>query len=403
LIYDVIGQAFVVLALALILGEILEQIGLPAVTGALLAGIVLGPTFLGLVASTPQSQGLSVIALFFIIFTIGLEMKTETIVKHVRSALLVTLTCFIVPLLIAAAVSTFLLPFGLVANFVLSLAITVPSISIISVIVMQRHLLEKPSGPLIISSAAVADIIAFVVLAAVSQSARSTLELLSLVTIILVGFVVVDRLLNRKSAGFQKILTRSSLILRGENVSFAILVVVGLSVSLLFQLIGLTYIIGAFFAGLILHEELIGRDAFGRISRTFNRMNQALFIPVFFGFAGVGANLAPGGYSLVEPLAVVIITATLPAILLTYFAADHLLRDREKGDARNLAVIMAGRGAVGIVVATIASDNGQIGTQEYSLIIIGILVISVIAPLLLREHKPGLGQESEDEKDPTIL
>ncbi len=389
MIYDIIGQVFVVLALSLVLGEVLEQARLPSVAGALLGGIILGPTVLGVVTATPQTQGLGLIALFFIIFTIGLEMRTDMVRKQVGNAVIITLTAFIVPLVLVTVVSEMLFPFGLVGDFVISLAIAVPSISIISVIVMQRGLLEKASGPIIISATAVADIVAFIALSSVSQPITDTLELLSLLTILIIAFISVDMVLNQKSASFQRALAKGAHILKSGNVSYAILIVAGLFVSLLFQLIGLSYIIGAFFAGLILHEELIGKDAFGRISRTFNRMNQAFFIPVFFGFAGVEASLDPGGYQLLGPLATVILAAVLPAILLTYLISSVLLKLREKGDSRDVAVIMGGRGAVGIIIATIASENGQIGSQEYSLIIIGILVASLIAPLLIRTSQTG--------------
>jgi Kef-type K+ transport system membrane component KefB len=393
MIYDVIGEVFVVLALSLVLGEILEQARLPSVAGALLGGIILGPTVLGVVSATPQTEGLSLIALFFIIFTIGLEMRTHVVRKQVGSAAIITLTAFVIPLLITVTVTGILLPFGPVANFVLSLAITVPSISIISVIVMERHLLEKPSGAIIISSAAVADILAFIVLSSISQPITGTLELLSLLTVLLIGFISVDIVLNQKTASFQKALAKGAHILRSENVSYAILIVAGLSVSLLFQLIGLSYIIGAFFAGLILHEGLIGREAFGRISRTFNRMNRAFFIPIFFGFAGVEANLTPSLYGLLVPLSVLILAGIIPAILLTYMVSSGFLKMREKGDSRDVAVIMAGKGAVGIIIATIASDSGQIGIQEYSLIIVGILAVSLIVPLLI--HKQTLKPRTE--------
>lgn len=384
MIYDIIGQVFVVLALSLVLGELLEQARLPSVAGALLGGIILGPTILGVVTATPQTQGLGLIALFFIIFTIGLEMRTDMVRKQLGNAVLITLTAFVIPVLIVTVLSETLLSFGLVGNFVLSLAITVPSISIISVIVMERHLLERLSGPIIISATACADTLAFIALSSVSQPITGTLELISLLTILVIAFISIDMILNRRSASFQEALAKGAHILRSGNVSYAILIVAGLAVSLLFQLIGLSYIIGAFFAGLILHEELIGKDAFGRISRTFNRMNQAFFIPVFFGFAGVEANLAPGGYGLLAPLALLILAGILPAILMTYLVSSVFLKLRERGGNRDVAVIMGGRGAVGIIIATIASENGQIGTQEYSLIIIGILAASLIVPLLIR-------------------
>ncbi|MGI0084660.1 MAG: cation:proton antiporter, partial [Nitrososphaerales archaeon] len=127
MLYDIILQVLAVLALAVIIGEVFEQFGLPAVAGELLSGLILGPTVLGYVVSNSQIQGISSISLFFIIFMIGFEMRTETVRKNVPKAALVTITSFIIPLILAIALSITMLPFGLVPNFVVALAIAVPS------------------------------------------------------------------------------------------------------------------------------------------------------------------------------------------------------------------------------------------------------------------------------------
>lgn len=396
MLYDIILQVLAVLALAVIIGEVFEQFGLPAVAGELLSGLILGPTVLGYVVSNSQIQGISSISLFFIIFMIGFEMRTETVRKNVPKAALVTITSFIIPLILAIALSIAMLPFGLVPNFVVALAIAVPSISIISVIVIQYDLLKQDSGQIILASVAITDIIAFVILAAVSQSIGNTLLTIVYLVIFIIGFAIVDRVLNSKREGFQRFLAKSSSYARREDISYAVLIVVGLLVSYFFQVIGISYIIGAFFAGLILHDELIGREAFGRVSRTFSRMNRAFFIPLFFGFAGAEANFASGDYPFTLAVTAIIIGSIVPGMILTYFGSKAILKVKE-GGPRNIAVILGGRGAVGIVIVTVALSDNLIGTREYSLVIVGTLVVSILVPLLLkrRDRKP----QAEDRLD----
>lgn len=391
MLYDIIWQVLVVLASAVLLGEVFQQFGLPSVAGELLSGLLLGPTVFGIIVSDAQIHAISAISLFFIIYLIGLEMKTETVKKYLPKAALVSITSFIVPLLIASILSVLLFTFGPVPDLIVALAISVPSISIISVMVMQYDLLKTEAGQIILSSVAITDIVAFILLAALSESVVYTIRVILYVTIFIFAFMLIDKLLNSRVDAFQKLLLRSSLLIKREEISYALLIVVGLLVAEIFQYIGISFIIGAFFAGLILHEELIGKEAFGRISRTFTRVNSGFFIPLFFGFAGVEAErLLSSQYYLILVLAVLLLATSGSGMPLTYLASKFFLKignqgqEDPQGTPRQIAVILAGKGAVGIVIITVALDSGIIDGTAYSLVILGTLLVSIFSPLLLK-------------------
>ncbi|MHB8566482.1 MAG: cation:proton antiporter [Nitrososphaerales archaeon] len=401
--FNIIWEVLVVLAFAVFLGEIFEQFGLPSVAGELLSGLILGPTVIGLVASDTQIQAVSSISLFFIIYLIGLEMKTETLRKFVPKASFVTMTSFVIPALVTAIISMVLYQFGLRADLIIALAISVPSISIISVMVMQYELQKTDVGQIILASVVITDISAFIVLAGLSESIGSTLYVLIYVFLFIAIFVVIDVLLNLKASAFRRMLRVSSKLFRREDISYAILIVFGLLIAQIFQLIGMSYIIGAFFAGLILHDRLIGREAFGRISRTFTRVNRGFFIPLFFGFAGVEAKpFLPSQYSLVLILLLLVLSSVGIAIPLTYYGAKHVLKVRQNQNpelkrfstARQIAVILSGKGAVGIVIMTVAFQSGLVDITAYSLVILGTIIVSIVSPLMLRRKAmPGLPPE----------
>ena len=377
----------------MIVGELFQQFGLPSVAGELLSGLVLGPTVLGLLTINNQITGISTISLFFIIFLIGFEMETETVRKNIPKATFLTLTSFIIPFVISVFIALRLFNFGTVPDVIIALAVSVPSISIISVIVMQYDLLKTPVGQVILASVAVTDIIAFVLLAAVSQSASNTILLVIYLVAFIGIFALVDIVLNRRTRAFRRLLNRGSRYLKSEDISYAILIALGLLLSLFFQAIGISYILGAFFAGLILHDELIGREAFASISRTLGRLNRGFFIPLFFGFAGVEASLA-SGYSLLLPLAVLVAASVGLAISLTYFGAQRILKLRESTRldvARQVSVILAGRGAVGIIIVSVALSYGIINETAYSLTIVATTIVSIVAPVLL-----GRGSKAKD-------
>ena len=381
--YPFIFQVLIVLAAAVIVGEVFEQFRMPSVAGELLSGIILGPTVLGVISFSSDLQALSTIALFFIIFLIGLEMNTETLRKHVPAAFLLALTSFVLPLLLAFVIAAIALPFGRTSDFVVALAIAVPSISIISVLVMQYEILEKESGQIILSTVVVADLVAFVLLAAASTPIPGTLSVIADTAIFIAAFLLVDWILNTRPRAVRNALARVGGMARSEDLAYALLIVVGLAVASIFQVIGLSYIIGAYFAGLIVHDGLVGRKAFREVSQTLARMNRALFVPFFFGFAGLEANLASSSYWLLPWLGVVIAASIVPATVLTYYGARHALRAGDPGGPKQIALTLGGRGAVGIVIASVALGNGILDSTAYSLIVIGTLGISLLVPLLL--------------------
>lgn len=381
--YEIIIQVLIVLAAAILTGEVFEQFRLPSVAGELLSGLVLGPTVLNVVTTNDQVQAISSLALFFIIFLIGFEMNTEMVRKHILHGMLLADTAFIIPMFACFALCLLLFPFGAASDFVVAMAVAVPSISIISVLVMQYNLLEKETGRVILSTVTVTDVVAFVLLVAISQPLRSTLSVVVYTGILIVAFVVVDWVLNFRPKAFRRMVERAGRLVRREDMSYAVLILVGLFVAGLFQAVGLSYIIGAFFAGLIMHDGLIGRKAFQEISTTFARMNRALFIPLFFGLAGLEADLSASQFGYIPKLAGAVALVLVLSIGLSYFAVKSILRLSERDAARQIAVTLGGRGAVGIVIASVALGSGLIDGLAYSLIIVGTLAVSLAVPLLL--------------------
>lgn len=386
---EIIIQVLIVLAAAVFVGEMFAQVRLPPVAGALLSGIVLGPTILNLLTTNDQIEAVSSVALFFVIFLIGFNLNTDILRRNLRHGAVLTLSSFILPMFAVFFISLVLLPFDHEADLVSALAIAVPSISIISVLVMQYGLLKTEAGGMILSSVAIADIVAFVILVAVTSPVLNTLHVIAYTGIFIVAFLFVDLVLNRRPRAFRELLDRVGGVLRSEDMPYAMLILVGLLVAALFQAIGLSYILGAFFAGLIVREGLIGRKAFQEVSTTFSRMNRAFFIPIFFGSAGLQADLSASGYGLLPALAVIVAVTLVLCVAVTTYAGRTVLR-LPRQEVRPVSVIMGGRGAVGIVIASVALGAGVIAGLDYSLIVVATLVISVLVPLLLGRERPAM-------------
>jgi Kef-type K+ transport system membrane component KefB len=264
----------------------------------------------------------------------------------------------------------------------LALAISVPSISIVSVLVLQYDLLQTSTGQIVLSSVTVSDVVAFIILAGIVRSIERT-EIIALeVGVFVVLFVLVDYLLNRRPRALKELIARASGIFRREDFAYAFLIIVGLTISVVFQAIGLTYILGAFFAGLIVHDGLIGRKPFQRVSDTLSTMNNVFFIPLFFGFAGLEVSLIGLNAIFYADLAVILILMMVVGVALTYYVSKRLLQAKHDLSPKQVAAISAGRGAIGIVIAAVALNEGVLHRTGYSLVLLSTLVISLVIPFI---------------------
>jgi Kef-type K+ transport system membrane component KefB len=397
-LFGIITDILIVLAAALLLGEVFERFRLPAVVGEILSGMIIGPALLGLVIADEPLKAVSSIALFFIIFHIGFEMKTQMLKGRISAASLFSITSFIIPLFLTALAALLLFPFGTTEIFILSLAIAVPSLSIVSVLIWQYKLLQTTTGQIILASVTVSDVLAFIFLASIIRSLESTFMISIEIIIFIVAFVLLDTVLNRKPEVFRKLLSRSGKLFKRQDFAFALLIVFALLISAIFQNIGLSFILGAFFAGLIVHDGLIGRKACDRVSQTLSTMNSIFFVPLFFGFAGIEVVLAGINYAYFVSLAIVTAIALGSGVALTYIVSKKTL-GKVKVVPKQLAGILGGRGAIGIVIATVALGNGFLSEAGFSLVIIATLIISLVVPFLAGRTKV----EKEPECPPTSL
>ncbi|MEM0287848.1 MAG: cation:proton antiporter [Nitrososphaerota archaeon] len=384
--YPILFDVLIILGAATVLGEVFEQFGLPHVIGELLAGIVIGPTVLKLLMPSPELTALSSIAVFFIIFLIGLEMNTEMLRRNIARSTIISLTSFIIPVIPLFFISYFLFPFGLTADFILVLAICVPSISIVSVMVMRLQLVQKITGQIILSSVIVSDIIAFVLLALFTQSFMGILYTVLYLVIFAVVFILIDRLINYRVRAFRRLLEYSSGFLKREGTPYAILIIIGLIVSIATQYIGISYILGAFFTGLIVHEGIVGKESYTNITRTFEVMNRSFFIPIFFGISGLQAELRLYNFYTLSIFAIIVAADIIISFSLSYIASKRMLGMTDGSSAKIISSILGGRGAVGIIIATLAFGLNLINQTAYSLILLGTMIISFVTPLAIRSR-----------------
>ncbi|MGP6293374.1 cation:proton antiporter [Caldiplasma sukawensis] len=368
---SVLFEIFVLLIFALVLGSLADKFGIPSVVGELLAGLILGGTGLNLISKNTTISNIADVSLFFIVLLIGIQSTTETLIRGLKKGVILTLTSFIIPFL---SVIIILLYLGAVSrsSVLTAMAISVPSISIISVIVNNLGLMSEERGEIIISSVILTDIISFIILSYFIDSKHVIIDISSLLIFFLFIFLI-DRVLRKNSNMIQEIFKRLRTYAKNDKLVFGSIIILGLIVSSIFDFIGLTYVLGGFFAGILISDVVVGDEILGILKRTLSRFDDSFFIPLFFSISALSAVIPPEN-AIYNMLIIMTVTVLLGG-LLNYFYSRKFFQNSKN---RTLVGIMGGRGAVGVIIGTIAFQSQLITSYEFSEIIFATVLISMI-------------------------
>jgi Kef-type K+ transport system membrane component KefB len=378
---EIIMAVLVLLASALGLGIFVELLGMPHIVGEIGAGIIVGPAILNLIGYASALSSLASVALFFIILLIGVEATSEMLTKNLAQAAGLSIASFVVPAVLLFIISYFAFNLPFITCAIISIAIGVPSISVISVLILRYGLLRKRGGQTILASVVFSDISAFIILALIEKVGSKVILIVG-IFIFAVALFALDRFMRKHRNRFNSMFASLRKTERGETLAFGLVIVAGLVVSSLLQLIGITYILGAFFAGLLISRAVVGARMFHMFRNTFRRLNNSFFIPIFFSIAGLEVSIISSQYLLL--LAILIAVGFISIFLVGYAFAVI-----EASDMKRMSTIalLGGRGAVGIAIGSIALSSNLINSSIYSVIVLATIGLSMMLPPFLKGQR----------------
>jgi Kef-type K+ transport system membrane component KefB len=144
--------------------------------------------------------------------------------------------------------------------------------------------------------------------------------------------------------------------------------------------LGLHFIVGAFFAAMLISDSLIGKDNLKAIETTTNNMAMGFLAPIFF--AGIGLEFNISSISNIGLLIAVIAVSYLSKITGGYFGGT--LAGLSSRVSLTLGVGLNARGIMELVIANIAYRNGLINTEVFSILVIMGVLTTLTTPLLLK-------------------
>jgi Kef-type K+ transport system membrane component KefB len=391
---------FVAFLAAKLGGEIMERMRLPAVTGELIAGVILGPTLLKVITSDDNFLDvLAQLGATFLLFSVGMETKISELKKVGLTATSVALLGVVAPFILGYYVSIFLFASSIEAMFVAT-ALVATSVGITARVLDDLGMINSLEAKIILGAAVIDDILGMIVLTLVSGVAVGDLTILKVAIVVaeavcfvaivtIIGTRVVKYASGKRDVKFDKTVNGSWAIhyttrafkrdswfdkLKQRQAPFVIILIVIFGLSALASFVGLAAIIGAFFAGLIFSDT---KETY-ELEQKFEPLN-VLLVPFFFVVMGARVDLA--NFSTVIPLAIVI---TIVAILGKLIGCSLGAAPRGERTAMIVGAGMVPRGEVGIVVAMIGLNMGTIGQVAYSVIVLMSIATTLYAPFLLR-------------------
>lgn len=371
-------QAAVVFLFAAVLTvPLAKRLQLGAVIGYLIAGVIIGPSVLGLIGNPESVSHISELGVVLLLFIIGLELSPKRLWVMRKAVFGVGMAQVLLTGLVIGVVA--LLAFGQPLNtaVVLGLGLALSSTAFGLQSLAERKELNSPHGRLAFAILLFQDIAAIPLIAMVpllagtddklsaSDGLTHGLEVLGVIAIVVVG----GRYLLRPVF---RIVAKTKI----QEVSTATALLVVIGTAWLMDLVGVSMALGAFLAGLLLADSEYRHELESQIEPF-----KGLLLGLFFMSVGMSANLS---LLLSEPLIVLGLTLLLIFIKLPLlFIVGRLAGGLGKQSALRLGVVLAAGGEFAFVVFKIGSDQGLFDAQLYDTLILTITLSMALTPLLL--------------------
>ncbi|MDP9042235.1 MAG: cation:proton antiporter [Bacteroidota bacterium] len=391
-------QIIIIIATTQLLGSVFRKIGQPAVIGETVAGILLGPSLLGLlfpsvfhfifpVESLPNLRFLSQLGLILFMFIVGMELDIRLLRKQAFDALIISHASILIPFSLGIGLSMFLYETyaGPQTNFYsfalfMGIAMSITAFPVLARIIRDRKLTETKLGILAITCAASDDVTAWCLLAlliALIRNGSGIYGLLVVGMVILYAFMMlvpVRLILKRIQVKYE-----TGRI--GYNSLMSVIFILLLFSSWCTEVIGIHALFGAFLAGIVLPKnEVIQRRIIDRISD----ISMVMLLPLFFVYTGLRTH---AGILNSGPLWI-----SFGLILICAMAGKFggsALVARALGqtwkDSLSIGALMNTRGLMELIVLNIGYDMGILSTEIFSMMVLMALITTMMtSPLLNR-------------------
>lgn len=379
--YLVFKDLAIIIVFAKFFGIVARKLKAPQVVGEIIAGLLIGPSVLGLVAQTDFLSGMAEIGVILLMFTAGLETNLNDLKKTGLKSCLIACAGVFVPMVFGTLLFMGFYGFyptgteGFYRALFVGVILTATSVSITVETLREMGKLKGEIGTTIVSAAIIDDVIGIVVLSFVIGFKNPDSNPVSVIwnTVIFFSIAIVSGYIIYKI--FKKLSRRYP---HKRRIS-----IMGLALCLVFAYIaeryfGIADITGAFVAGVILCNL---RDS-EYIAEQMDLNSYILFAPIFFASIGLKTQINEMLWGLLGFSLAFVIVGLLAKIIGCGFMG-RLCGYRGK-DCLKIGVGMMTRGEVALIVAQKGLSVGMLDAKYFTSVILLIIVSSVLTPIILK-------------------
>jgi len=384
----------VLLLAAKLLGELAERFGQPSMIGEVIAGVILGPSVFNIIPAPSEIKVIAELGVFMLIVLAGMEIEVEEIRNSIRGKnLWIALLGFLIPM-ISGLIIGFGFHFTYTFTIFLGLCMAITALPVSIRILMDLGKLKTDVGQRIISAAIFNDIVALLILGIILDFNDETKNIRDLTfsilfttlkvgvfTFILIAAYRFFNFAKRKVNVINPWMYKFLHYLRGKESLFALVILFVLIFSSIAELLGLHFVVGAFFGAILIPRSMFANRDFERVQRSISGITMGFLAPIFFATMGISFNiLALSNWWL---LLVVLITSFFSKIFGGY--AGGRLAGFDWSKSVTLGMGLNARGIMELVIANIALTKGFIDVSVFSILVLMALLTTILTPFLLKE------------------
>ena len=393
----------ILLVISKVFGEIFERFKQPAMIGEIIAGIIVGPSLLNIIHRTEDIKVISELGIFLLVIIAGLEINFDDILKSLKGKnIIVSILAFFLPIFSGFAVGHF---FGkeIMTTVFIGLCVAITALPVSIRILMDLGKINSYICQKIISVAIFDDVLALTILGLIlnikdtdmevgtiiKNASISLLKLSIFLTILSLTYFLIRKLSNRENY-LERQLNKVLLLLKGKESLFAIFFVFVLLFATITESLGFHFIIGAFFAAMLINENLVGKKHLESFHNTTNGLAMGFLAPIFFAGIGLEFNISSiQNYGLL----IAIILVSYFSKIFGGFIGGKIIGLNNK-TSLTLGLGLNARGIMELVIANIAYKAGLIDSEIFSMLVIMGVLTTLSTPIMLKRSFKSIENEN---------
>ena len=371
----------IILLTTKVLGDITNKVNLTQVVGALLAGVIIGPSCLSLVTGTDFVEKTAEIGVILLMFMAGLDTDVKQLKKNSVACVVIASIGVLVPLICGTACYYFYFEAGessyediLKAVFI-GVVLTATSVSITVEALREMGKLDSKVGNAILGAAVIDDIMGIVVLTFVISMKDTSVSILSVLGKILL-YTVLMLALGYVCTKFKGTIDAN---LGKRRITTYVVAACFIIAFISETYFGVADITGAYLLGLFLSQH----DIKAEVAKKISSPSYLFFSPIFFASVGLKVELSGLTGKLLVFSVILLVVAILTKIIGCGLGAK--LCGFTGKEAIQVGVGMISRGEVALIVAQKGNALGLIDAAMFPPIVIVVIATTIFTPIVLKK------------------